>query len=103
MDTPETIIANAEYHATLLKTIAELDYVPQARKNQEAYIKDLENQVSKNDKHIKQLAEKTKKERKEHEVLRDSTARRFAHKMVGKKEQYAAKESKEERCAYSLG
>jgi len=97
MDTPETIVENAEYHARLLKTIAELEYVPQAKKHQEGYIKDLEKQIERNDAKIKELTVKTKKERKEHELLRDSTARRLAHKLVGKKEQYEAKASKEER------
>ncbi|KAF4611627.1 hypothetical protein D9613_003902 [Agrocybe pediades] len=97
MDAQEVIVANADYHSRLLKTIAELEYVSSAKKHQEVYIKDLENEVAKGQKRIVQLAEKTKKERKEHEALRDSTSRRLAHRLLGKREQYEAKESKEER------
>jgi len=101
MDAQEAIVANADYHTRLLKTIAELEYVPSAKKHQQAYIKDLENEVANSQSRILKLAEKTKKERKEHEALRDSTGRRFAHKLLGKKEQYEAKESKEERFVLS--
>ncbi|KDR78264.1 hypothetical protein GALMADRAFT_119275 [Galerina marginata CBS 339.88] len=96
-DAQDAILANADYHTRLLSTIAELEYVPTARKHQVNYVKDLESQLDSGKKKIVQLAEKTKKERKEHEVLRDSTARRFAHKLVGKREKYEARESKEER------
>ncbi|PPQ80355.1 hypothetical protein CVT25_003638 [Psilocybe cyanescens] len=97
MEAQEAIVANANYHTRLLNTIAELDYVPSAKNNQSSYIRDLENQVSASKKRIVQLAEKTKKERKEHEALRDATTKRFAHKIMGKREKYEARESKEER------
>jgi len=97
MEAPENIVANAEYHSSLLSTIAELEYVPQAKRDQIEYIKDLQTQIESGQKKIAQLAEKTKKERKEHESLRDSTARRFAHLLVGQKEKFAQKASKEER------
>ena len=97
MDAPESIIVNAEYHARLLSSIADLEYVPQARKDQIEYVKDLEQQIESGKVRISELAAKTKKERKEHEALRDSVARRFAHLVVGKKEKFAQKASKEER------
>jgi hypothetical protein len=93
----EAIIANAEHHARLLKTIAGLEYVPAARKEQGRYVRDLEAQLEETRERIVQCMQKTAKERKEHEALRDSTGRRLAHKLLGKKEQYEAKESKEER------
>lgn len=97
-DAQEVIVSNADYHTRLLSTIAGLDYVPAAKEHQTNYIKDLETQLAASKSKVAQFAQKTKKERKEHEVLRDSTARRLAHKLLGKKEQYEAKESKEERC-----
>jgi len=98
MEAPEAIVANSYHHTQLLNTIAALEYVPQAKKQQATYIKDLESQVGALQVNITQLAAKTKKERKDHETLRDSTSRRFAHKLIGKKQEYIAKESKEERC-----
>ncbi|KAJ7751571.1 hypothetical protein B0H14DRAFT_2981176 [Mycena olivaceomarginata] len=56
----------------LLAAIAELDYVPPALEQQESYLA-------------------------EHEALRDSTTRRFAAKITGKKEKFEAKASKEEK------
>ncbi|KAF9054108.1 hypothetical protein BJ165DRAFT_684302 [Panaeolus papilionaceus] len=72
-------------------------YVPTARRQQTSYVRDLQAQLDGIIARVAQLTEKTKKERKEHEALRDATAKRFAHKLVGKKEKYEAKESKEER------
>lgn len=98
-DAQEAIVANADYHTGLLSTIAELDYVPAAKEHQIKYIEDLETQLATSKSQVEQLSQKTKKERKEHEALRDSTTRRLAHKLLGKKEQFEAKESKEERFA----
>ena len=102
MEAPEAIVANSHHHTQLLNTIADLEYVPQAKKQQATYIKDLESQVWALQENITKLAAKTKKERKEHETLRDSTSRRFAHKLIGKKQEYLAKESKEERCVLRM-
>ena len=96
-ETQEAILANATYHSRLLTTIGDLEYVPSAKKHQISYIEDLEGQLATIQKEVAQLAEKTKKERKEHESLRDSTGRRFAHKLMGKAEKYEAKANKEER------
>ncbi|CAA7262011.1 unnamed protein product [Cyclocybe aegerita] len=97
MDTKEAIVANASYHSRLLNTISSLEYVPAARKHQAEYVKDLEGQLAAGKKRVAALAEKTKKERKEHEDLRDSTARRLAAKLTGRREKWEEKESKEER------
>ena len=61
MDAPESIIDNAEYHARLLSTIAGLEYVPQAMKDQIEYVKDLERQIEPGKTRISELAAKTKK------------------------------------------
>nr|GAT55409.1 predicted protein [Mycena chlorophos] len=93
----DSVRQNAAYHAQLLASIAELDYVPPALDEQRNMIRSLEQQVAKTVETIKVLEKKTKKERKEHEALRDSTARRFAAKITGRKEKFEAKASKEER------
>ena len=102
MNTEEAIIANAEHHSKLLKAIAELEYVPSAKRQQSAYMKDLENKLAECKRQIEVSAKKTAKERKEHEALRDSTGKRLAHRLIGKREQYEAKESKEERCVFIM-
>ena len=93
----EAIIANAAYYTRLATAIAKLEYVPSAKKHQIDSIEDLEGQLATIQKEVAQLAEKTKKERKEHETLRDSTSRRFAHKLLGKQQEFEALASKEER------
>ncbi|KJA24967.1 hypothetical protein HYPSUDRAFT_65266 [Hypholoma sublateritium FD-334 SS-4] len=97
MNTEEAIIANAEHHSKLLKTIADLEYVPSAKTQQSSYLGDLETQLMDCNRRIEVYAQRTAKERKEHEALRDSTGKRLAHRLIGKREQYEAKESKEER------
>lgn len=100
MTPTEAIVANAEYHGRLLTSISNLDYVASALEHQAAYVADLENQKVQSADRVLALNKRTKKERKEHETLRDSTARRLAHKLTGRKELYEAKESKEERHVF---
>ncbi|KAF8999853.1 hypothetical protein BDQ17DRAFT_1410589 [Cyathus striatus] len=95
--TEQEVAANAAYHTELLTNIAELDYVSAALSNQTSYVNDLEKQFAQSRKKLNELQQKTKKERKEHEALKDSTARRLAHKLTGRKEKFEAMESKEER------
>ncbi|RDB17640.1 hypothetical protein Hypma_001089 [Hypsizygus marmoreus] len=97
MTTPAIIRDNAPYHAELMSAIAELDYTPAAKAQQDSYVKDLETQLQRSEEKVKKLAETTQKERKEHASLRDSTARRLAHKLTGRREKFEAMESKEER------
>ncbi|KAJ7153434.1 hypothetical protein C8R43DRAFT_885487 [Mycena crocata] len=97
MSTTEAILQNAAYHAQLLASIAELDYVPSALEHQTSYLANIEKNKQQTSAKIKLLEKKTNKERKEHEALRDSTARRLAAKLTGRKEKFEAKASKEER------
>ncbi|KAK7055494.1 hypothetical protein R3P38DRAFT_2600445 [Favolaschia claudopus] len=97
MTTDDVILQNATYHTQLLSQIAGLDYVPPALKQQDAYIKGLETDITNVGREVKALEKSTKKERKEHESIRDSTARRFAAKITGRKEKFEARASKEER------
>jgi hypothetical protein len=101
LDTTENIVVNAEYHSKLLSTIVELEYAPQTIKDQIEYIKDLKDQIESSKERVAALAEKTKKERKEHESLRDSTAKRWGYFLVGKKDKFAERASKEERCDFA--
>jgi hypothetical protein len=96
-ESQEAIVSNANYHTQLLQTISNLEYVPAARRQQTSYVEDLRSELGKKKGLVAELVKTTAKERKEHETLRDSTSRRFAHKIMGKREKYEAKESKEER------
>ncbi|GLB44533.1 hypothetical protein LshimejAT787_1701600 [Lyophyllum shimeji] len=97
MGTPQIIRDNVPYHSQLLTRIAELDYVPSTLSHQISYVKDLVARVQQSETQLKKLSHITAKERKEHESLRDSVARRLAHKLTGRKEKFEAKASKEER------
>ncbi|KAF5329452.1 hypothetical protein D9619_009108 [Psilocybe cf. subviscida] len=96
-ESQEAIVSNANYHTRLLQTISDLEYVPSARKQQTTYVGDLRGELAKKKALVEELVKTTAKERKDHQTLRDSTSRRFAHKIMGKREKYEAKESKEER------
>ncbi|KAJ3758970.1 hypothetical protein EV360DRAFT_42808, partial [Lentinula raphanica] len=93
------ILSSASYHTSLLQTIESLQYAPSALKQQSKYLSDLEVELVKVKQEVKQLGAKTKKERKEHEELRDSTTRRLTARLKGKSgiEKYEAKKEKEER------
>ncbi|KAJ2914006.1 hypothetical protein MD484_g6405, partial [Candolleomyces efflorescens] len=95
--TTEEIVANADYHSRLLQSCSEVEYAPAALKQHDNYIKDLEGQLTESDKKVEALAKVTKKERKEHEKIRDSTARRFAAKLSGKLDKFEANQMKEEK------
>ncbi|KAL1746586.1 hypothetical protein HDZ31DRAFT_33791 [Schizophyllum fasciatum] len=97
MSIANTVRANAQYHSHLLSRIGELDYVPSAMENQRPYIEELEQQKKTLKSKLDKCVQKTKKERKEHESIRDSTTRRLAHKLTGKKDKFEQKASKEEK------
>jgi septal ring factor EnvC (AmiA/AmiB activator) len=97
MSITEAVLQSSAHHAQLLAQIAELDYVPPALKQQEMYIAALEKDLDALAPQIAELEKTTKKERKEHEALRDSTMRRLAAKITGREEKFAEKASKEER------
>ncbi|KAJ2913747.1 hypothetical protein MD484_g6666, partial [Candolleomyces efflorescens] len=99
--TTEEIVANADYHSRLLQSCSQVEYAPAALKQHDSYIKDLQGQLTESDKKVEALAKVTKKERKEHEKIRDSTARRFAAKLSGKLEKFEANQVKEENGALS--
>ncbi|KAJ3881407.1 hypothetical protein F5051DRAFT_397180 [Lentinula edodes] len=93
------IRSSASYHLSLLQTLESLQYAPSALNQQSKYLRDLQAELASVQKEVKQLGEKTKKERKEHEELRDSTTRRLAARLKGKSglEKFEAKKEKEER------
>ncbi|KAF7373616.1 hypothetical protein MSAN_00572000 [Mycena sanguinolenta] len=97
MNAADVVLENTAYHAQLLAAIAELDWVPPALEQQESYITGLEHQSRQLAAKIESLEMQTKKEQAEHEALRDSTTRRFAATITGRKDKYEAKASKEER------
>ena len=88
---------SADYHSQLLTTIAELEYVVPSLRQHNAYVADLERQLRNSEKKIGELEAKTKKEKKEHEAIRDSTTKRLTAKLTGRKAKYEEKTEKEER------
>ena len=99
MSTEDVIKSNAKYHAHLMQSIGSLDYVPSTLQAQQQYLKDLQSQLQSTRAQITALAKDTKKERKEHERIRDSTTKKLAYRLSGKKDVLASKIEKEERCA----
>ncbi|KAJ7148511.1 hypothetical protein C8R43DRAFT_520188 [Mycena crocata] len=95
--TDVAILQNASYHARLLAAITELDYVPSALAQQDSYIASVVKEAMKTAAKIGVLSDKTEKERKEYEDLRDSTTRLITHKLTGRKGAFDARLSKEER------
>ncbi|KAF2755279.1 hypothetical protein EJ05DRAFT_479071 [Pseudovirgaria hyperparasitica] len=86
----------------LLATLSKTDYAPASLKQQALYIKDLESQLEKTKKDYQHYQWKTRIEKGEFGKYRDSTMKRFMHKMGGSKgkEKFASKTEKEEKEYY---
>jgi len=80
-----TLAQAASKNGELLSTLAQTDHAAPGLKQSLAYISDLETQLAALDKELKKLHEVTEDERKDHLKYRDSTVKRFAHKLGGKK------------------
>ena len=83
----------------LLSTLAQTDYADKTLQQNASYISDLDSQIKATDKELKKLHTQTEDERKDHVKYRDSTFKRYAHKLGGSKGQakFASKSEKEER------
>nr|OQO28484.1 hypothetical protein B0A51_03296 [Rachicladosporium sp. CCFEE 5018] len=83
----------------LLSIIAQNDHAPSSLPQNAAYIADLDAQLKKTNVELKKLHAITEDERKDHVEYRDSTFKRYAHKIGGKKgqEKFTSKQEKEER------
>jgi len=95
--TTEEIVANADYHSRLIRTLSEIEYAGPAARNHESYVRDLERQLEESNKKIEELVKATSKERKDHERLRDSTTKKLAARLTGKKEKFEQEQLKEEQ------
>lgn len=87
----------ASQNASLLQGLQETDSAPSQLQQQDAYIRDLDHQITGTNKRVADLKRKTASELKDHEKYRDSNLRRFAHKATGRKEKFAEKAAKEEK------
>ena len=96
-ETEERILNAASRHRELLQTLTDLDYAPSALQQSKSHLKKINRQLRSLDAEVENLTDKTRKEKKEHEDLRDSMARRIAYKLTGKKEKFQSKAEKEER------
>ncbi|RDL38132.1 uncharacterized protein BP5553_05565 [Venustampulla echinocandica] len=98
---PPTIHDHINYAATennaLLKTVSETDYAPAAAEQNKNYIAALTRQIRHKERHVEALASVRMKEKSSHEKYQDSTMRRLAYKMSGKRGEFEQKAAKEER------
>jgi chromosome segregation ATPase len=79
--------------------LAETDYAAKTLQQNTSYITDLEAQTKATEKELRKLHALTEDERKDHVKYRDSTFKRYAHKLGGRKGEakFASKSEKEER------
>lgn len=95
--TRDIILRNADYHTRLTEALSKVDNAPAALAQHKAHLRELEAQLAESAKKVEVLAGLTQKERKEHESLRDSKARKLAAKFSGKMGKFEANKEKEER------
>ncbi|KAI3331939.1 hypothetical protein HD806DRAFT_478836 [Xylariaceae sp. AK1471] len=81
----------------LLEILSQTDHAPLALRQQNLYIQDLDVQLRDVKKQIDLLGHERWKEQKGHEKYRDSVMKRWAYKVSGNKEKFAAKAEKEEK------
>lgn len=81
----------------LLDILSQTDNAPLALEQQKRYILDLDGQLQDVKKRIALLGHEKWKEHKDHEKYRDSVMKRWAYKVTGNKEKFAARAEKEER------
>ncbi|KAL9107310.1 MAG: hypothetical protein Q9227_007762 [Pyrenula ochraceoflavens] len=97
MSMQDRIIAASSRNTSLLYALAETDYAEPALKQHQVYVDDLNKQLRDTKKLLNHLAARTQAELKDHEKYRDSTMRRFAYRIGGKRESFESKASKEEK------
>ncbi|KAI1814703.1 hypothetical protein GGS20DRAFT_394421 [Poronia punctata] len=84
----------------LLEILSNTDHAAEAIEQQKRYLADLEVQIRDVKRRVGVLGHEKFKERKDHEKYRDSVMKRFAYKVSGKREKFAAKAEKEEKEYY---
>lgn len=80
-----TLAQASHRNQELLAILSQTDHAPSAVKQNASYISDLQQQVGMVGRELKKLHEITEDERKDHIKYRDSTVKRFAHKLGGHK------------------
>ncbi|KAI0378092.1 hypothetical protein F5Y04DRAFT_262896 [Hypomontagnella monticulosa] len=86
----------------LLSILSETDHAPPALEQQKRYIADLNNELSTIQKRIISLDKQRAKEFKEHKKYRDSVMKRFAYRVSGKTDKFAARAEKEEQEYFAV-
>ena len=94
-----TLAQASQRNHELLSTLSQTDYAAPALMQNIAYITNLQSQIAATAKKLKGLHAITEDERKDHVKYRDSTVKRFMHKLGGEKgkAKFASKQEKEER------
>ena len=95
----EQVSQAAARNHELLGILQETDYAPPAYEQNNAYIDDLQQQITKTDQDLKRYHSVTEAERKDHLKYKESVVKRYAYKLGGSrgKEKFATKSEKEER------
>lgn len=101
-DIQSNIAKFAPKNEELLEALRKTDYAEASLKQQEVYIKDLENELKQLAKDIRNYEQKTKIEKAEFQKYRDSNIKRFTYKLGGSKgkDKFQSKSEKEEKEYY---
>lgn len=101
-DIQSNIAKFAPKNEELLETLRKTDYAEASLKQQEVYVRDLENELAQLARAIAKYELQTKIEKAEFEKYRDSNIKRFAYKLGGSKgkDKFQSKTEKEEKEYY---
>ncbi|KZP19839.1 hypothetical protein FIBSPDRAFT_827660 [Athelia psychrophila] len=93
----ERILASSNQNTSLLKTLSDTEYASSAIVQTTTYLRILQDELKSRTQTLSDLKKTLLKEQKEHESYRDSTMKRLAYRMSGKKDKFDSKAEKEER------
>ena len=101
MSTASKITASATRNKELLSTLSATDHAASGLEQHERYLQDLAEEISTTETKVAELDKKRQKELKQHTRYRDSVIKRFAYKVAGKKDEFAAKADQGERAYFA--
>lgn len=91
------ILASATQNTHLLSTLSRTDHAPSEYAQITQYQSSIEKIISEQEQRVKILAARSAKEQQDHKEYQDSTVKRLAYKLSGRKHKFIEKEEKEHR------
>ncbi|KAL5342866.1 hypothetical protein BJX70DRAFT_238354 [Aspergillus crustosus] len=97
----DSIAATKDRHSQILADLNTVDRAPDALKSHQAYLSDLQRQLTEASRSLEEIRKLTRDEREKHETYRDSTVRRLLYRTTGKRAEFEERAEKEMKKYYN--